>query len=133
MQRLPCASPDSVPRLLAPHDGRNAKGTSPGKDSGSCSPRVTGILRIVERLDQALVRRGLCESREKAKRSIMAGRVRLNGQVARKSSDTVRPEDALALEEPERFVSRGGLKLEHALIHFQLDVSGQTAVDIGAS
>jgi 23S rRNA (cytidine1920-2'-O)/16S rRNA (cytidine1409-2'-O)-methyltransferase len=87
----------------------------------------------MSRLDQALVERGLCESREKAKRAIMAGQVRINEQVARKPSDTVALGDHLALAVPERFVSRGGLKLEHALDHFHLDVSGQTAIDLGAS
>ncbi|MBI5800253.1 MAG: TlyA family RNA methyltransferase [Verrucomicrobia bacterium] len=85
------------------------------------------------RLDQALVARGLCESREKAKRAVMAGLVRVNGQVARKASDTVREADALALDATEKFVSRGGHKLEHALEHFALDVRGLTAADLGAS
>jgi 23S rRNA (cytidine1920-2'-O)/16S rRNA (cytidine1409-2'-O)-methyltransferase len=85
------------------------------------------------RLDQALVDRGLCESREKAKRAIMAGTVKINGQLARKPSDATQPDDELALTEPEKFVSRGGHKLEHALEHFQLDVSGLTAIDLGAS
>ena len=85
------------------------------------------------RLDQALVERGLCESREKAKRAVMAGAVRINGQPARKPSDAVKPEDVLSLAEAERFVSRGGHKLEHALKHFQLDVTGLTAIDLGAS
>jgi 23S rRNA (cytidine1920-2'-O)/16S rRNA (cytidine1409-2'-O)-methyltransferase len=87
----------------------------------------------MRRLDQALVERGLCESREKAKRSVLAGQVRINEQVARKCSDTVRPDDRLTLTARERFVSRGGLKLEHALVHFQLDVSGLVAIDLGAS
>ena len=85
------------------------------------------------RLDQELVERGLCESREKAKRAIMAGTVTINGQVARKPSDAVKPGDDLALTEPEKFVSRGGHKLEHALQHFQLTVTGLTAIDLGAS
>src|SRR4051812_47551580 len=85
------------------------------------------------RLDQALVERGLCESREKAKRSIMAGAVTVNGQVASKPSDAVKPNDDLQLTAGEKYVSRGGFKLEHALDHFQLDVSGQTALDLGAS
>ena len=85
------------------------------------------------RLDQALVERGLCESREKAKRAILAGQVRVNEQLARKASDPVEAEDQLALIAPEKFVSRGGLKLEHALNHFQLDVAGQIAIDLGAS
>jgi 23S rRNA (cytidine1920-2'-O)/16S rRNA (cytidine1409-2'-O)-methyltransferase len=85
------------------------------------------------RLDQALVEQGLCESREKAKRAIMAGRAFVNGQPARKPSDTVRPEDNLTLAIPERFVSRGGHKLEHALQHFEVPVTGLTAIDLGAS
>jgi 23S rRNA (cytidine1920-2'-O)/16S rRNA (cytidine1409-2'-O)-methyltransferase len=85
------------------------------------------------RLDQALVERGLCPSRQQAQRAIMAGQVRINGQLARKPGESARPEDQLALLEAERFVSRGGHKLEHALAHFQLDVSGQTAIDLGAS
>ena len=85
------------------------------------------------RLDQLLVERGLCASREKAQRAIMAGRVLVNGQPARKPSDAVRPEDQVALTEAERYVSRGGHKLEHGLRHFGLDVQGATAVDLGAS
>jgi 23S rRNA (cytidine1920-2'-O)/16S rRNA (cytidine1409-2'-O)-methyltransferase len=87
----------------------------------------------MNRLDQVLVERGLCESREKAKRAVMAGTVRINGQPASKPSDSIRPQDELTLDAPEKFVSRGGRKLEHALVHFQLDVAGQTAVDLGAS
>ena len=80
-----------------------------------------------------MVERGLCGSREKAKRAIMAGQVRINGQIARKAADSVRPEDKLSLAIPERFVSRGGLKLEHGLEHFGLEVTGWTAIDVGAS
>jgi 23S rRNA (cytidine1920-2'-O)/16S rRNA (cytidine1409-2'-O)-methyltransferase len=87
----------------------------------------------MSRLDQALVERGLCESREKAKRAILAAQVRINGQSAHKPSDVVRPEDHLTLTAPEKFVSRGGHKLEHALTHFQLNVANQTAIDLGAS
>ena len=75
----------------------------------------------------------MCESREKAKRAIMAGQVRVNGQVAKKPSDVIRTSDALELSGGEKFVSRGGQKLEHALEHFHLDVSGATAIDLGAS
>jgi 23S rRNA (cytidine1920-2'-O)/16S rRNA (cytidine1409-2'-O)-methyltransferase len=85
------------------------------------------------RLDQALVDRGLCESREKAKRAILAGQVRVNYQVARKPSDAVDERDQIALDAPEKFVSRGGFKLEHALEKFNIDVRDQTAVDLGAS
>lgn len=85
------------------------------------------------RLDQVLVERGLCESREKAKRAVMAGQVLVNGQPARKPSDLIRPDDRLSLAAPERYVSRGGYKLEHALRHFEIDVAGLTAIDLGAS
>jgi 23S rRNA (cytidine1920-2'-O)/16S rRNA (cytidine1409-2'-O)-methyltransferase len=87
----------------------------------------------MSRLDQELVERGLCDSREKAKRAIMAGIVRVNGQSARKPSDPVKSGDKLSVDAAEKFVSRGGHKLEHALEHFQLDVAGLTAIDLGAS
>jgi 23S rRNA (cytidine1920-2'-O)/16S rRNA (cytidine1409-2'-O)-methyltransferase len=85
------------------------------------------------RLDQALVDRGLCESRERAKRAILAGQVRVNAQRAHKPSDAVRLDDTLTLDAGEKYVSRGGHKLEHALRHFQLDVTGWVALDFGAS
>ncbi len=85
------------------------------------------------RLDQALVERGLCESRERAKRAILAGQVRINAQSAHKPSDSVKPDDRLTLDVDEKYVSRGGHKLEHALRHFQLNVAGLTALDLGAS
>jgi len=85
------------------------------------------------RLDQALVERGLCESRERAKRLILAGQIRINGQPARKPSDAIKPDDTLSLVAGEKYVSRGGHKLEHALHFFSLDVSGLTALDLGAS
>jgi len=87
----------------------------------------------VTRLDQALVEHGLCDSRERAKRLVLAGAVRINGQSAHKPSDSVKLGDELTVEAPEKFVSRGGHKLEHALEHFQLDVNGLTALDLGAS
>jgi 23S rRNA (cytidine1920-2'-O)/16S rRNA (cytidine1409-2'-O)-methyltransferase len=86
-----------------------------------------------ERLDQALVERGLCDSREKARRAIMAGQVLVNQQPARKASERVSTGDNLTLAVAEKYVSRGGLKLEHALHHFHVDVTGQTAIDLGAS
>ena len=88
---------------------------------------------MTSRLDQVLVERGLCDSREKARRLVLAGQVRINGHPARKASDKVKPADGVTLDAPERFVSRGGHKLEHALERFQLDVTGLTAIDLGAS
>jgi 23S rRNA (cytidine1920-2'-O)/16S rRNA (cytidine1409-2'-O)-methyltransferase len=87
----------------------------------------------LNRLDQVLVERGLCDSREKARRLILAGSVCINAQPARKPSDAVKPGDAITLAAAEKYVSRGGHKLEHALRHFQLDVTGVTTLDLGAS
>jgi len=85
------------------------------------------------RLDQQLLERGLCESREKAQRSILAGQVRVNGHVADKPGRKVKPNDTLELLAGERYVSRGGLKLEGALREFALDPTGLRALDVGAS
>lgn len=85
------------------------------------------------RLDQALVERGFCDSREQAKRAVLAGLVRVNAQSAHKPGDSVRPGDTLTLAAGEKYVSRGGHKLEHALQRFQLDVTGLVALDLGAS
>lgn len=85
------------------------------------------------RVDQALVERGLCESREKAQRLILAGKARLNGRVVAKASERAREGDQLELEAPERYVSRGGHKLEHGLRHFGIDPAGLEALDVGAS
>jgi 23S rRNA (cytidine1920-2'-O)/16S rRNA (cytidine1409-2'-O)-methyltransferase len=87
----------------------------------------------MKRLDVALVDRGLFKSREKAQRAVMAGLVRINNHAARKPSDSVRDSDQLSVLAAEKYVSRGGQKLEHALRCFQLDVSSQTAIDLGAS
>ena len=85
------------------------------------------------RLDLALVDRGLCESREKAKRAVMAGQALLNGQRAAKASDKVKPSDELTLAAADKFVSRGGHKLEHALETFGVVVTGLRVIDLGAS
>ena len=64
---------------------------------------------------------------------MLAGQVRLRGQQAKKPSDVVKEGDELSLIAPERYVSRGGLKLEHGLREFKIDPRGLTAVDLGAS
>ena len=64
----------------------------------------------------------------------MARRVLINGQIADKSGSAVADGDELRISEPEHpWVSRGGIKLAHALEHFKIDVSGKTCADIGAS
>jgi len=89
------------------------------------------------RADQLLVDQGLAESRERAKRLVMAGQVYLTQNGRRELLDKpgrMLPEGAeLSLAEPERFVSRGAYKLLTALTHFGLDVAGAVALDVGAS
>ncbi|NLK87415.1 MAG: TlyA family RNA methyltransferase [Clostridiaceae bacterium] len=87
-----------------------------------------------ERLDVLLVQKGLCESREKAKRSIMAGLVYVNGERADKAGSNY-PQDAdIRLKEnPNPYVSRGGLKLDKAIGSFGIDLAGKSSLDIGAS
>lgn len=86
------------------------------------------------RLDVLLTRRGLCESREQAQRLILGGKVRVEGFSGVLKPSTLVPEDTpLVLLEPPRYVSRGGEKLEWALRAFQIDPSGLTFADIGAS
>ena len=86
------------------------------------------------RLDQLLCEQQLCESRERARALILAGAVTVDGQVARKAGDAVSRSAVLALRgDPLPYVSRGGLKLRHALSFFALDVTGRSALDVGAS
>jgi 23S rRNA (cytidine1920-2'-O)/16S rRNA (cytidine1409-2'-O)-methyltransferase len=85
------------------------------------------------RLDQLLVARGCFESREKAQRAIMAGAVRVGEQRIDKPGTRVPEDSAITVEKGERYVGRGGLKLEAALSHFGIDASDAVCLDIGAS
>lgn len=91
------------------------------------------------RLDLLLVARGLAASRTLAQALVMAGKVRVDGQVERKASRQVGEEAVLEVEEPPRFVSRGGEKLEGAFAlwggagEFPLDARGKTCLDVGSS
>jgi len=86
------------------------------------------------RLDQALVERGLADSRSRARALIEAGLVTIDGVAADKPSRTVAAESEIALTGLDHpWVSRGGVKLTHALDHFGIPVQGRVALDIGAS
>lgn len=85
------------------------------------------------RLDVLLVERGLAESRAKAQALIMAGQVRVAGQVTLKPATAVLADSALTVDSGPRFVSRGGEKLDAALTTFTVDVSGWVCADVGAS
>ena len=85
------------------------------------------------RLDQLLFGRGLFPSREQARRAILAGEVSVATRVADKPSELLDEQTAVAVKPARKYVGRGALKLESALDHFDVDVRGKTALDIGAS
>ena len=87
-----------------------------------------------ERLDVLLVERGLAESREKAKTTIMAGLVLVDGQKTDKAGTMVKKEAGLrVLGDAIPYVSRGGLKLAKAIESFDIEMKGRIVADIGAS
>lgn len=86
------------------------------------------------RVDQLLVERGLAESRTRAQALIMAGNVFAGDQRVAKPGQTLAPDARLEVRGRDHpWVSRGGIKLAHALDHFGLDPAGATAMDIGSS
>ena len=85
------------------------------------------------RLDEALVERGLVETRSRARALILAADVLVNGRTETRAGALVRSGDELSLKAAPRFVSRGGEKLDHALDAFAIDVENVTAADFGAS
>lgn len=86
------------------------------------------------RLDVYLVEKGFCESRSKASRLIGEGKILLDGKAVTKPSFVVSAEEhTVTVTENDRYVGRGGLKLEGALAHFALDVRGKRCIDVGAS
>ncbi|MCT6922985.1 TlyA family RNA methyltransferase [Metasolibacillus sp.] len=87
-----------------------------------------------ERVDILLVERGFCETREKAKRSIMAGLVYTNEERIDKAGEKIAVDAPLQVKGSQlKYVSRGGLKLEKALEVFELSVEGKLMLDIGSS
>ena len=86
------------------------------------------------RIDKLLVERGVAASRERAQAMVLAGRVLVNGQKVEKAGAGVDPDSELRLlgDDP-KYVSRGGLKLEAAIRHWRIDLSGRTCIDVGAS
>ena len=86
-----------------------------------------------ERVDALLVSRGLCDSREQAKRLVLAGEVRSGDHVIDKPSAKLPLDAPLEVKEKPKFVGRGGLKLEGALDAFGIDPTGWVCIDVGAS
>jgi len=85
------------------------------------------------RLDLLMVERGLSESRSLAQRLIMAGQVRVNGQIVFKPATAISNDSKLTVDSGPRFVSRGGEKLEAAFLAWTVDVTGCVCADVGSS
>jgi len=86
-----------------------------------------------QRLDLLLVERGLAETRSRAQALVMAGRVRVEGGVVDKAGAQIDPGASIEIEQPPRYVSRGGDKLQTALDRWSIDVRGELCLDVGAS
>ena len=87
----------------------------------------------MQRIDTFLVEHDLAESREQAKRLILAGAVTVNGHANIKPGQRIPPDAEVVVQERPKYVSRGGFKLEKALDAFNIDVRNRVALDVGAS
>jgi 23S rRNA (cytidine1920-2'-O)/16S rRNA (cytidine1409-2'-O)-methyltransferase len=87
----------------------------------------------VPRLDVALTRSGLIESRQRAQALILAGKVQVSGETERRPDRTVRDDQVITVDETPGYASRGALKLGPALERFGVDPDGRVCADIGAS
>ena len=85
------------------------------------------------RADLLLVERGLFASRAKAREAIEAGLVLVDGVALKKPSDMVDSKSKIEAQKPYRWVSRGGLKLEAGLTHFEIDAKERICLDVGSS
>lgn len=89
---------------------------------------------VKQRVDQILADRGLADSRAKAQAYIMAGLVTVAGKTVDKPGHKIASDALIELKGKDHpWVSRGGLKLDHALRHFELDVTDMVAMDVGSS
>jgi 23S rRNA (cytidine1920-2'-O)/16S rRNA (cytidine1409-2'-O)-methyltransferase len=90
-------------------------------------------MKSKQRIDQLLVERNLVDSREKARALILAGHILVNGQREDKAGHAVPVDSRVELLEAPKYVSRGGVKLEAALEHWSVPVSGTICLDVGSS
>jgi 23S rRNA (cytidine1920-2'-O)/16S rRNA (cytidine1409-2'-O)-methyltransferase len=116
-----------------PEDNSGTPSNQSSQAAPADAPRNAKKPRGKERLDLLLVARGLAESREQARRLIMAGEVLVDEQVSDKPGRTVPLDANIRVRASLRYVSRGGQKLEAALQAFPIPVPGLVAVDVGAS
>jgi 23S rRNA (cytidine1920-2'-O)/16S rRNA (cytidine1409-2'-O)-methyltransferase len=117
----------------APEDEPAQQGSDIAPIEAAPDPRAPRKKRGKERLDVLLVTLGLAESREQARRLIMAGEVLVDELVSDKPGRTVPVDANVRVRTQLPYVSRGGQKLEAALHAFQINTAGIIAVDVGAS
>ncbi|MDR3567902.1 MAG: TlyA family RNA methyltransferase [Syntrophobacteraceae bacterium] len=92
------------------------------------------MAKFCERLDKLIVDKGLAPSRERAQSLVLAAKVMVDGRVLTKAGQRVAEDSQIqVIEDALPFVSRGGLKLDQAIRSFPIEVSGRTAMDVGAS
>src|SRR5690348_2755500 len=123
-------------RTLPPH--RKAAGTCRDRRShdllvARAAKTSLSMAATKMRLDELLVARGLASSRAQAKALIMSGRVRRGTERLDKPGKEFAEDIELTVDQPPRFVSRGGEKLAAALENFQVDLRGAHVLDVGAS
>ena len=116
-------------RIAEARSGSAAHGDDTKRGPGSAASRKTTSTRA----DLALVERGLAPTREKAQALILAGRVSARGKRVDKAGSAIPADAPLEVAPGPRFVGRGGEKLDGALARFGMDVTGASALDVGAS
>jgi 23S rRNA (cytidine1920-2'-O)/16S rRNA (cytidine1409-2'-O)-methyltransferase len=116
-----------VKKSLAKKPNPGSARPAPGR------PPAAGQAKVKERIDVALVSRGLAPTREKAARLLLAGAVLVDGRRVDKAGVLVAPGAELKVTARQKFVSRGGDKLAHALAAFRVEPKGRVCVDVGAS
>ena len=100
----------------------------------SCNRQlITDNQYKMQRIDTFLVEHGLVESREQAKRLILAGAVTVNGNARIKPGQRIPADAKVVVQQQQKYVSRGGFKLEKALRTFDINVQNRVALDVGAS
>ena len=90
-------------------------------------------MKEMQRVDTFLVEHDLVESREQAKRLILAGAVTVNGNSRIKPGQRIPSDAEVTVQQQQKYVSRGGFKLEKALCTFDINVQNRVALDVGAS
>jgi len=125
---------DSPPPTPPPPPPTDNAAAITSDSAAATKTQATKPLLTKQRLDQLLLARGLVDSRAQAQAMIMAGQVQVGGQVVTKAGQQTAFDAEIDLRQPPHpWVSRGGLKLAHALDHYGLDPTGAVALDIGSS